>query len=477
MSSQSRREWGVCIYGATGFTGQRVAEYVLTTRRRDDGDDEFDMSVLLVARSALKLAALRDSLQHQHPIAQFETAVADASNHSALVRAFEKCCVVLNCAGPYRYTGLQIARAAVSAGTHYLDLCGEPEFFERVLSSLDTPARERGVLVVSACAFDCVPAELTSALVTAANKNNGNTSNDIEHVRILHRIFISSALGACGFATTWRAAVDGFAAAQRGDLAAARRETKAAGFTEPPRKRTTTRRSNVLQWDGVERIYTLPFPGADAAAVRLSQRYLSARVLSNSHRQWPALTVDAAFQTLRGALQAVFVGFVLSSLSRFRFGAQLLKRFPVLFSLGAFSERGPTDAQLDSTSFETTATAFTHGGLSDSDGKACAVAARARVKGPEPGYRATARIATALVRLVLLRTQPNRPKLGNTESHTTTATLTKHSGESEELRAGVMLPGAAFFASDETRAAAVALLRQEGIQVELEHDPKHGTHS
>lgn len=42
----------------------------------------------------------------------------------------------------------------------YLDICGEPEFMERMEAEYHDKAVETGSLVISACGFDSVPAEL-----------------------------------------------------------------------------------------------------------------------------------------------------------------------------------------------------------------------------------------------------------------------------------------------------------------------------
>jgi short subunit dehydrogenase-like uncharacterized protein len=47
-----------------------------------------------------------------------------------------------------------------NASCDYLDICGEPEFMERMEVKYHKKAMETGSLVVSACGFDSVPAEL-----------------------------------------------------------------------------------------------------------------------------------------------------------------------------------------------------------------------------------------------------------------------------------------------------------------------------
>lgn len=50
--------------------------------------------------------------------------------------------------------------ACIDAGCDYLDICGEPEFMERMEAMYHEKAVGNGSLVVSACGFDSVPAEI-----------------------------------------------------------------------------------------------------------------------------------------------------------------------------------------------------------------------------------------------------------------------------------------------------------------------------
>ena len=45
-------------------------------------------------------------------------------------------------------------------GTDYADLCGEPHFMDLMLLRHGDAAREAGAMVISACAFDSVPADI-----------------------------------------------------------------------------------------------------------------------------------------------------------------------------------------------------------------------------------------------------------------------------------------------------------------------------
>merc|ERR1711959_237309 len=65
-----------------------------------------------------------------------------------------------NCIGPYRLYGEPIVRECIEAGCDYLDLSGEPEWIERMTLTYGEAAKAKGVLVVSAAAFDSIPADM-----------------------------------------------------------------------------------------------------------------------------------------------------------------------------------------------------------------------------------------------------------------------------------------------------------------------------
>ena len=52
--------------------------------------------------------------------------VADVSDEASLLAMARSAALLLNCVGPFRYWGEPVVAACVTAGTHYLDICGEP---------------------------------------------------------------------------------------------------------------------------------------------------------------------------------------------------------------------------------------------------------------------------------------------------------------------------------------------------------------
>ena len=139
----------VLVYGAAGHTGRFVVDELL---RRG-------LTPVLAGRSADRLSAVAP----RHPA--LERRVVGLDDPDLLRQAVAGVGVVINCAGPFLDTAVPLARAAVEAGAHYLDVTAEQTVVQELYRELDAPARDAGVAVVPAMAFYGGLADL---LVTAA---------------------------------------------------------------------------------------------------------------------------------------------------------------------------------------------------------------------------------------------------------------------------------------------------------------------
>lgn len=139
----------IAVYGASGFTG---ALTVAELRRRG-------ARVLPVGRSADRLSA--------RGFPKEEVRVAALDDPDGLIDAFRGCAVVVNCAGPFRYQGEPVIRAAIAAGCHYLDITGEQGYLYGVFERLTEPARAAGVAVLPAMTDDGGPGDLIASLAAA----------------------------------------------------------------------------------------------------------------------------------------------------------------------------------------------------------------------------------------------------------------------------------------------------------------------
>ena len=145
MNAQMR----VMVYGATGHTGRFVVDELL---RRE-------LTPVLAGRSAERLAAVAPRN------GDLDRRVVPLDGPDRLRRAIADVGAVINCAGPFIDTAVPLARAAVGAGAHYLDVTAEQPVVQQLYRELDAQARAAGVAVVPAMAFYGGLADL---LLTAA---------------------------------------------------------------------------------------------------------------------------------------------------------------------------------------------------------------------------------------------------------------------------------------------------------------------
>ncbi len=146
------KTFDVIIFGATGFTGRLVAEYLNATYGVG-GSVRWAMA----GRSAAKLAEVRDALGIEKTLPLL---VADASDTNALAALVKQTRVVLTTVGPYQLYGEPLIRACAAAGTDYVDLCGEPGWMAQMIPQLQDTARASGARIVFSCGFDSIPFDL-----------------------------------------------------------------------------------------------------------------------------------------------------------------------------------------------------------------------------------------------------------------------------------------------------------------------------
>ena len=146
----------IVVYGATGFTGQLVAEYLAAHYR--DGSLKWAMA----GRSKDKLTSVRDAIGAP---ADTPLIVADASDAMSLKAMLAQTKSVISTVGPYQLYGNELIVACVDSGTDYFDLCGEPVWMRQMIDKHEAAAKASGARIVFSCGFDSVPFELGAFFV------------------------------------------------------------------------------------------------------------------------------------------------------------------------------------------------------------------------------------------------------------------------------------------------------------------------
>ena len=153
----SSTKFDIVVYGATGFTGQLVAEY-LTAHYKTDHSLKWAMA----GRSLGKLKSVRDAIGAP---GNTPLIVADASDAASLKAMAEQTMSVITTVGPYQLYGEELLAACVATGTDYFDLCGEPIWMRQMIDKYEAEAKASGARIVFSCGFDSVPFELGAFFV------------------------------------------------------------------------------------------------------------------------------------------------------------------------------------------------------------------------------------------------------------------------------------------------------------------------
>ncbi len=145
-------KFDIIVYGATGFTGQLVAEYFGAHYTGKD-----DPKWAMAGRRLDKLAAVRDAIGAP---ADTPLIVADAGDPASLKAMVDQTQSVVSTVGPYQLYGSELVAACAAMGTDYLDLCGEPVWMRQMIDAHEATAKSSGARIVFSCGFDSLPFEL-----------------------------------------------------------------------------------------------------------------------------------------------------------------------------------------------------------------------------------------------------------------------------------------------------------------------------
>jgi short subunit dehydrogenase-like uncharacterized protein len=167
----AERDLNVVVFGATGITGRRVAEYLAARA------PELDASWAAAGRSAEKVKSVLADADVTPP----EIVVADVGDRDSLAEMASRARVVLNLVGPYTRYARPVIEACVAAGTHYADLTGEIPFAREAINAFHAPAAERNVKVIEICGFEALPPDLATLLaVETARERHDEALADVE---------------------------------------------------------------------------------------------------------------------------------------------------------------------------------------------------------------------------------------------------------------------------------------------------------
>jgi short subunit dehydrogenase-like uncharacterized protein len=152
--TRADKPFDLVLFGATGFTGGLVADYLAA-------HVPAGAHWALAGRSAEKLQAVRDRLAAGRPeLKELPLLIADAADRESLRELAGQTRVVITTVGPYLHYGEPLVAACAEAGCDYVDLTGEPEFVDSMYLRYHARAVETGARLVHCCGFDSIPTDL-----------------------------------------------------------------------------------------------------------------------------------------------------------------------------------------------------------------------------------------------------------------------------------------------------------------------------
>lgn len=149
-----RQNVDAVVFGATGFVGRLLCEYLAECRHPDGAPIRWAMA----GRSRRKLEAVRADLPGENE--HIPILIADADDTVSLRQLCERSRVVVSTVGPYARHGEGLVRACAETGTDYCDLTGEVHWIRDMIERYEPTARETGARLVHCCGFDSIPSDL-----------------------------------------------------------------------------------------------------------------------------------------------------------------------------------------------------------------------------------------------------------------------------------------------------------------------------
>ena len=169
----SEREFDVIVYGASGYTGKLVADYI----EKEYGNND-SLKWALAGRNKDKLLNIRRELNLNSSLAILEVDSNDQASLDVMTSS-AKC--ILTTVGPYQLYGSSLVESCAKNGTDYVDLTGEPGWMYEMINAHKETAEKSGARIVFSCGFDSIPFDLGVYFVQQAVQSK--FGKPAQHVR------------------------------------------------------------------------------------------------------------------------------------------------------------------------------------------------------------------------------------------------------------------------------------------------------
>jgi short subunit dehydrogenase-like uncharacterized protein len=352
----SQRLFDIVLFGATGFTGGLVADYLASCA------ESGHLRWALAGRNRQKLEHVRARLAAQKPaLAALTLLDADVDDPDSLHALAAQTQVVITTVGPYVRYGEGLVKACAELGTDYVDLTGEPTFVDNMIERYHDKAAAEGARIVHACGFDSIPHDL-GAYFTLKTLRARMRDDERDKLAVSIEGFVRASGAPSG--GTWHSFVNALGSARADDAARRAREKKQG---EPSGRRVRGMPAS-LRYRPELGLWGLPMPTIDP------------QIVLSSARAVPEYGPDFRYGHYLGLRRLFSAGFLMAGMGGLFALAQLGPTRKLLLKFKDPGE-GPDEEKRKKSWFSVTF-----------DGKAGEHHVVCEVRGGDPGYSETAKM-------------------------------------------------------------------------------------
>ena len=167
MNAQKKLD--LVIWGATGFTGKLVCEYITNSYSSKD------LNWTIAGRNEEKLLKLKNRLNIKNSIL-----IGNSNDKSSLEKICGKTKVICSTVGPYALYGTNLIHACIKMKTNYCDISGETQWIRKIIDTFHEKAKKQKIKIINSCGFDSIPSDV-GVYFCQSNyyKENGVYANEI----------------------------------------------------------------------------------------------------------------------------------------------------------------------------------------------------------------------------------------------------------------------------------------------------------
>lgn len=382
----TERKYDLVVLGATGYTGQYVAEEVGRIAEKQP-----NLKYAFAGRNKEKLDHTLETARANTglELAKAELLVVNVNDEESLQKMATQTKVVIDCVGPFRYYGLKVVKACVEGGANHVDISGEPQYLEQSQLEYFDAAQKAGVHVVGSCGFDSIPADMGTTFLQEVFPGDVNS---VEAVVTMDEN--SEGKASINF-TTMECAVLGLTHSK--ELKGLRKKL----FTSPlPKPAFKPEPRGKLFYSDEAKCWCVPNMASDRSVVMRSQRYLYEK-----EKMRPTQFQVYFGMSRFNAILSILFGILFYIMTLISFTRNLLLKYPEFFTGGMVTRQGPRRSDLTGLKFMVVLTGKGWDKKLEDPAQQHSeppnITKTVKVKGPDPGYFGTAILITQSAMTIL----------------------------------------------------------------------------